>query len=71
MRAGRRIARGAPAAARQPPGILVPLRLALDGRALSFLSTTTVFGTPLEITVSELTLESFFPADAATAALRR
>jgi hypothetical protein len=34
---------------------------------LSFFSTTTVFGTPIDITVSELALESFFPADAATA----
>ena len=33
---------------------------------LSFLSTTTVFGTPIDITLSELALESFFPADAAT-----
>jgi hypothetical protein len=33
---------------------------------LSFVSTTTVFGTPLDITLSELALESFFPADSAT-----
>ena len=39
---------------------------------LSFLSTTTVFGTPVDITLSELALETFFPADAATAeALRK
>ncbi len=35
---------------------------------LSFISTTTVFGTPIDVTLSELALESFFPADAATAA---
>jgi hypothetical protein len=35
---------------------------------LSFLSTTTIFGTPVDVTLSELTLETFFPADAATAA---
>ena len=34
---------------------------------LSFFSTTTVFGTPLDITLSELALEAFFPADAGTA----
>ena len=34
---------------------------------LSFLSTTTVFGTPVDVTLSELALETFFPADAATA----
>lgn len=48
-------------------GIAVPLKLALGGRELSFLSTTTVFGTAEEVTLSELALECFFPADAATA----
>jgi hypothetical protein len=39
---------------------------------LSLLSMTTVFGTPVDITLSELALEAFLPADAATAdALRR
>jgi transcriptional regulator with XRE-family HTH domain len=48
-------------------GIVVPLELAMpDGRVLSLLSTTTVFGTPLDITLEELAIESFFPADAAT-----
>ncbi len=49
-------------------GIVVPLRLMVGERLLSFVSTTTVFGTPLDITLSELALESFFPADAETAA---
>jgi len=53
-------------------GLVVPFRLVTDGGVLSFLSTTTVFGTPVDITLAELALESFFPADAATAeALRR
>ena len=47
--------------------IAIPFRLLTDKGELSFLSTTTVFGTPLEITLSELAIESFFPADAATA----
>jgi hypothetical protein len=38
---------------------------------LSFFSTTTVFGTPLDITLSELAIESFFPADTATADVMR
>jgi len=38
---------------------------------LSFLSTTTVFGTPVDVTLSELALECFFPADEATAAALR
>ncbi|RYG49251.1 XRE family transcriptional regulator [bacterium] len=52
--------------------VAVPLRLRTEAGVLSFISTTTVFGTPLDVTLSELALESFFPADAATAeALRR
>jgi hypothetical protein len=47
-------------------GVAIPFRLATDDGVLSFLSTTTVFGTPVDITLSELALESFFPADAAT-----
>jgi transcriptional regulator with XRE-family HTH domain len=54
------------------PAVVVPFQLSTDTGVLSFVSTTTVFGTPLDITLSELALESFFPADAATAdALRR
>jgi hypothetical protein len=34
---------------------------------LSLISTTTVFGTPVDVTLSELALETFFPADRATA----
>lgn len=47
-------------------GVAVPFQLATEGGVLSFLSTTTVFGTPVDITLSELALESFFPADALT-----
>lgn len=48
--------------------IAVPLRLAVEGHGtLSFLSTTTVFGTPVDVTLSELFVEAFLPADAATA----
>ncbi len=49
-------------------GIFVPLVLDLGGRRLSFLSTTTVFGTPVDVTLSEIAIEAFFPADAETAA---
>jgi transcriptional regulator with XRE-family HTH domain len=52
-------------------GVVVPLRLRTDGGTLSFLSTTTVFGTPVDITLAELAIESFFPADAATADMLR
>lgn len=49
-----------------------PLRLRSGNEVLSFISTITVFGTPLDVTLSELAVESFFAADEATAeALRR
>ena len=51
--------------------VAVPLRLRSDAGLLSFISTTTVFGTPVDITLEELALESFFPADAETAAALR
>lgn len=53
------------------PAIAVPLRLRVGDGVLSFISTTTVFGTPVDITLSELALETFFPADAATGAALR
>ena len=57
---------------REYAGVVVPLELVVEDRMLAFFSTTTVFGTPLDITLSELALESFFPADAVTAeALRK
>jgi transcriptional regulator with XRE-family HTH domain len=52
-------------------GVVVPLQLTSASGVLSFLSTTTVFGTPVDITLSELAIESFFPADAATADVMR
>jgi transcriptional regulator with XRE-family HTH domain len=50
-------------------GVLVPLRLRTEQGVLSFFSTTTVFGTPLDITLAELAIESMFPADPQTAEL--
>jgi transcriptional regulator with XRE-family HTH domain len=56
----------------EPRGsVVVPLRYEFRGTELSLLSTTTVFGTPRDVTVSELAIESFFPADAATAEFLR
>jgi len=54
-----------------PGAIAVPLRLRHQGRVLSFFSTVSTFGTPLDITVAELAIESFYPADAATTELLR
>ncbi|MDF2386101.1 helix-turn-helix transcriptional regulator [Nostoc ellipsosporum NOK] len=48
-------------------GVAIPLRLATPLGDLSFISTTTVFGTPLDVTLDELAIEAFYPADAMTA----
>lgn len=57
----------APDAAHPPGGILVPLHLDTAAGRLALFGTTTVFGTPAEITLSELAIETFFQAGAETA----
>lgn len=69
--APRRESSRTPSVASDGAGVFVPLQLATDAGVLSFLSTTTVFGTPVDVTLSELALECFFPADEATAAALR
>jgi transcriptional regulator with XRE-family HTH domain len=66
--------RSYPAPASKAPGassgealIAIPLILNSPVGQLSFISTTTVFGTPVEVTLSELAIESFFPAEGETA----
>lgn len=51
--------------------VALQLKLRSPAGVLSFISTITVFGTPLDITLAELAIESFFPADAHTAAVLR
>lgn len=53
------------------PLIVVPMQLQSPRGTLSLMSTTTVFGTPVDVTLAELAIESFFPADAATGAILR
>jgi transcriptional regulator with XRE-family HTH domain len=54
------------------PGMAAtPLRLATYGGILAFLNTTTTFAAPFDITVAELTIEAFLPADTGTAAIMR
>jgi hypothetical protein len=48
--------------------LFVPLRLRVGDAVLSFFSTIATFGTALDITLAELAIEQFFPADPATAA---
>jgi hypothetical protein len=56
----------------EEPPLLVPVTL-LDaaGRELSLFTTLTTFGTPRDVTLDELAVELFFPADDATAAVLR
>ena len=48
--------------------IAVPIQFVTPNGVLSFISTTTIFGTPVDVTLQELAVESFFPADEQTAA---
>jgi transcriptional regulator with XRE-family HTH domain len=53
-------------------GVAVPLELyTADGQLLTFLSTVTTFGTALDLTAAELSIEAFLPADETTAAALR
>lgn len=51
-----------------PGDVVLPIRLRYRDRELALLTTIATFGTPLDITVSELMIESYFPADDDTAA---
>ncbi|MER6976688.1 helix-turn-helix domain-containing protein [Streptomyces carpinensis] len=51
--------------------LVVPMLLSTDHGDLSLLYTTTVFGFPRDVTLDEIAIETFFPADAATAELLR
>jgi transcriptional regulator with XRE-family HTH domain len=59
---------------RRPSGaaeMVIPFRIRIAGEVASFLTTTMVFGSPVEVSLSELAVESFFAADAETDALVR
>lgn len=47
--------------------IVVPFQLTTKMGVLSFFTTSTIFGTPVDVTLSELSIELFYPADGATA----
>jgi hypothetical protein len=57
-----------PSIAHADDRVFVPLQLTSEDGVLTFISTTTVFGTPVDVTVSEIALECLFPADDLTAA---
>jgi transcriptional regulator with XRE-family HTH domain len=52
-------------------GVVMPLRYRHRGRELSFFSISSVVGSPMDVTVEDLAVESFYPADEQTAALLR
>ncbi len=54
-----------------PGDVVVPLRIRHGNRELAFFSTVATFGTPLDITIAELAIESFFPANPESAAVLR
>ncbi|MEU6552030.1 helix-turn-helix transcriptional regulator [Streptomyces sp. NPDC046915] len=45
----------------------LPMRIEHEGRVLSFVSSISTFNTPMDVTVAELAIETFLPADPATA----
>jgi transcriptional regulator with XRE-family HTH domain len=61
----------APPELEQPSPLFVPLNIRVTGQEMSFFNTLTTFGTALDITMAELTIEALYPADEATAAAVR
>jgi transcriptional regulator with XRE-family HTH domain len=61
----------APVASEGPQRYATPLQIATRLGIVSFLNTTTIFGTPTDVTLSELALEMLFPADDVTIAIVR
>jgi MmyB-like transcription regulator ligand binding domain len=51
--------------------VAIPFKVRFGGGVLSFMSATMIFGTPVDVTLSELALETFFPADEFTAGRMR
>lgn len=47
--------------------VVIPMRLRHPRGELAMFSTITTFGTPVDVTLAELAIETFFPLDAATA----
>ena len=49
------------------PYFALPMQIEHEGRILSFISSVSTFNTPMDVTVAELAVETFLPADPATA----
>lgn len=54
---------------RERAPVVTPLRLRTEAGTLVLLGVTTLFGMPQDVTLEELAIESFFPADAQSAAI--
>jgi transcriptional regulator with XRE-family HTH domain len=65
------VALAPPAASGDEPPLLIPFRVAIGGAELSLFTTLTTFGTPQDVTLDELSVELFFPADDETDAILR
>ncbi len=63
------LASAMPVDASSEPPLLVPCVLRLPQGRLAMFTTLTTFGTPRDITLDELCVELFYPADASSAAL--
>lgn len=63
--------RGLPPHADVRQAVVLPMRLRHGDEDLALFTTITVFGTPVDVTVAEMAIESFFPADAETARFLR
>lgn len=55
----------------EEPAVAIPFCIRTERGLLTFFTTTTMFGSPVDITLSELAVECFYPADAATADIVR
>jgi transcriptional regulator with XRE-family HTH domain len=62
------VSHDAPAIDTALSAVAVPFQVVMPSGVLSFISTITIFGTPVDVTLQELAVESFFPADEQTAA---
>jgi transcriptional regulator with XRE-family HTH domain len=50
----------------EAPYFALPMQIEHEGRVLSFISSISTFNTPMDVTVAELAIETFLPADPAT-----
>jgi hypothetical protein len=57
------LAEGRPSSTTHTPTLLVPFELRVGDQHLSMFTTLTTFGTPRDVTLDDLAIELFYPAD--------